>query len=257
MRCPKCGFISFDHLETCLKCNKDVSEVSSQVGGTTFNVEAPLFLKVQDSSDAIDMGGEGDFDDVDDGTGIVDPDLDVLVDDEGDEGIEFDSDLLDSDEDDEYSVSFDDDDMEDTGEEGLDIDLGQFGDFQDDDQETEDEIQIDLPDELADISDLTPPDPSEMPTSREPQVAALDGEGGSGELDLNFDMDELGEDFSLSSSDAEQQKSEVADFSIDDLGLPGKTGPSETVTDLNDGLDDMDADLDFELDLGGLSPPKE
>jgi hypothetical protein len=44
MRCPKCGFISFDHLTSCAKCGKDVSAVASELQGTSINVETPMFL---------------------------------------------------------------------------------------------------------------------------------------------------------------------------------------------------------------------
>jgi len=44
MRCPKCGFISFDHLTSCVKCGKDIAEVASELQGTSINVETPMFL---------------------------------------------------------------------------------------------------------------------------------------------------------------------------------------------------------------------
>ena len=45
MRCPKCGYISFDHVETCLKCKKDISG-KVEVEGTTYHAAAPSFLKI-------------------------------------------------------------------------------------------------------------------------------------------------------------------------------------------------------------------
>ena len=44
MRCPKCGFISFDHLASCSKCGRDISEVASELQGTSIKVEPPMFL---------------------------------------------------------------------------------------------------------------------------------------------------------------------------------------------------------------------
>jgi len=44
MRCPKCGFISFDHLTSCAKCGRDISEVASDLQGTSIKVESPMFL---------------------------------------------------------------------------------------------------------------------------------------------------------------------------------------------------------------------
>jgi hypothetical protein len=47
MRCPKCGYISFDHLETCTKCGKDISSLIGQLTGTVFKAEAPAFLRFE------------------------------------------------------------------------------------------------------------------------------------------------------------------------------------------------------------------
>ena len=44
MRCPKCGFISFDHLTSCAKCGRDIAEVASELQGTSIKVETPMFL---------------------------------------------------------------------------------------------------------------------------------------------------------------------------------------------------------------------
>ena len=46
MRCPKCGYTSFDHLATCKKCLKSLADVSATVNGTTYDAVAPLFLKI-------------------------------------------------------------------------------------------------------------------------------------------------------------------------------------------------------------------
>lgn len=46
MRCPKCGYISFDHLENCKKCNKIFSDVASDLHGTAYDSAAPLFLQL-------------------------------------------------------------------------------------------------------------------------------------------------------------------------------------------------------------------
>jgi hypothetical protein len=46
MRCPKCGYISFDHLETCRKCNKNIGDGAGDLQGTAFDSAAPSFLQV-------------------------------------------------------------------------------------------------------------------------------------------------------------------------------------------------------------------
>lgn len=44
MRCPKCGYISFDGQESCAKCGRDVSQVSTELQGTGIKIEAPNWL---------------------------------------------------------------------------------------------------------------------------------------------------------------------------------------------------------------------
>lgn len=44
MRCPKCGYISFDQQDNCVKCSNDLSALAAELHGTCLNVEAPFFL---------------------------------------------------------------------------------------------------------------------------------------------------------------------------------------------------------------------
>lgn len=44
MRCPKCGYISFDYVESCAKCSRDLSALAEALEGTAFMVEEPDFL---------------------------------------------------------------------------------------------------------------------------------------------------------------------------------------------------------------------
>lgn len=46
MRCPKCGYISFDDLELCKKCKKNITETVRELNGTAFHAEVPLFLQM-------------------------------------------------------------------------------------------------------------------------------------------------------------------------------------------------------------------
>lgn len=46
MRCPKCGYISFDHLETCKKCHKPIGSLTSGMNGTIYDAVPPAFLKL-------------------------------------------------------------------------------------------------------------------------------------------------------------------------------------------------------------------
>lgn len=45
MRCPKCGFISFDVVEACVKCGKNISSASQELHGTVAHIPAPAFLR--------------------------------------------------------------------------------------------------------------------------------------------------------------------------------------------------------------------
>ena len=64
MRCPKCGYITFDHLEFCPKCKKNIAKVSEQLSGDIFKVEVPVFLKFENnehemaSEASVDIPGE-------------------------------------------------------------------------------------------------------------------------------------------------------------------------------------------------------
>ena len=44
MRCPKCGYISFDRQRACGKCNNDLTAVAEQLQGTVGKAAAPFFL---------------------------------------------------------------------------------------------------------------------------------------------------------------------------------------------------------------------
>lgn len=44
MRCPKCGYISFDRQRSCGKCSHDLTAVAEQLQGTAIKAEAPFFL---------------------------------------------------------------------------------------------------------------------------------------------------------------------------------------------------------------------
>ncbi|MCL1979879.1 MAG: hypothetical protein FWG62_02235 [Proteobacteria bacterium] len=45
MRCPKCGFTSFDHLEMCKKCHKYLGNLT-EIIGTTYEATTPQFLAI-------------------------------------------------------------------------------------------------------------------------------------------------------------------------------------------------------------------
>lgn len=44
MRCPKCGYISFDRQKSCSRCSNDLTAVAEQLQGTVGKNAAPFFL---------------------------------------------------------------------------------------------------------------------------------------------------------------------------------------------------------------------
>jgi hypothetical protein len=44
MRCPKCGYVSFDHLNNCMKCSRDLSDCRQDLNLLDFRPEVPFLL---------------------------------------------------------------------------------------------------------------------------------------------------------------------------------------------------------------------
>lgn len=247
MRCPKCGYISFDNMETCLKCGKDISAATSAFQGSTLNVENPSFLKFE-ASEETEIEGAAE---VDGDIEFADPDLEILVDDDDDDGIDFtmEEDEGDTDDDDlalaeEFGEieSFADDEDDDE-ELDLSADLGQFEDvpeedsfsFEDDSvEEVAAEEAMDFPDELADISDLSHPGAGAV-SEAEPEAAMESPAPDPAEPEDDLDFSSLDMDLDLD----EAEEEELA--AVEDSGAEDKKRTS------------MDEELNFDLDLGGLS----
>ena len=273
MRCPKCGYISFDHLANCLNCSKDFSEVSSAALGTTYSATAPSFLKFSQNSapteDDIDL--EPVHDDLEDEFDIVDPDLNILIKEE-DEGIDFhpDDTSLKSefgDSDDDFTVSLDEEPDTGSPDGEIEVDLSQFEDTTQKGGGSgigEEKFTIEMPDELADISDLAPPALSQNTIPAAPERKSVEDEMNFDMVDLDLKLDGLDMDFSLMSPDKGGPEEAIDRLSLDDIDASGsrenkKPSPSPTPQSAPAAKPaemDMDADLDFELDLGGLTIPK-
>jgi hypothetical protein len=64
MKCPKCGYISFDHNEACPKCNKDITDERDNLGLPHFEPSVPYLLgaltgMADDSIMDIEIGAPG------------------------------------------------------------------------------------------------------------------------------------------------------------------------------------------------------
>lgn len=44
MRCPKCGYTSFDNLERCKRCKKNIAAAATALMGTVVDAISPSFL---------------------------------------------------------------------------------------------------------------------------------------------------------------------------------------------------------------------
>jgi hypothetical protein len=86
MRCPKCGFISFDHLTSCTKCGKDIAEVASELQGTSIKLETPMFL----SAALAGYGDrEGSFEEISMETEVEEGVVDISMETEVEEGVDI------------------------------------------------------------------------------------------------------------------------------------------------------------------------
>lgn len=257
MRCPKCGYISFDHLETCGKCSKDLSAVSATLGGGLYSTEAPRFLMVA-------AEGEGVFDDAFDQTEdriiniddeLVDSELDILVaeeDDDSDREIEAFH----------LSMSGDEEDLAFVDElDEQDVELGEVdeeGGFSLEEPSDDSGFRLSLPDELADISDLAAPVFGEETNvdldlaEDTPPVEGITQDSDYDLDDLNLELDSFDDLMGASAGGLG-----AFELSLDDIDF-SSTVPREVETAIaDDGSLDMDSELDFELDLGGISLHKE
>ncbi len=161
MRCPKCGYISFDHLESCKKCNKQVSDYSSEINGTTYDMESPSFLQfvVTEEEDAFEeQPVEAIEEFIEEADGVIElADFDDGPEPSGEPSIELDEISLDIE--DEVVEVVEDDDIV-LNLDDLD-DASPLEDFNIESSTDQDEQEINAsPIDFGDldISDLTPPD---------------------------------------------------------------------------------------------------
>lgn len=270
MRCPKCGYISFDNLEECLKCSKDIKAVSSDLFGSTYNIQAPTFLHLHREqkeepseqmglSGASFLGGDDEY---------VDEELNILVDEE-ESSVEGEIGFA---EDEQVDLELsEEDEQEDDSE--IEIDFSQFEDadelkgdlFEADEVEAEEAQQeqvaqppltIEMPGELSDISDLAPPE-KDVKKDEQPAVNSAESDFADLDLDnLNFDLglDDLDEE-----QPAKPETLEAAVLALDEIDFTETLaeGSSDAAKKSESTDMDLDLDLDFDLDLGSLSIQEE
>ncbi|MBT8346632.1 MAG: hypothetical protein KJO28_10025 [Desulfofustis sp.] len=245
MRCPKCGYISFDNVDKCLKCRKNIADVSSQFQGSVLNVATPVFLKlVPDEEEVGEMEiPQEEVEIEEEDLELSDPDLDILLDEE--EGGTTEVQLEMEDEGLETSAlgQLNDNlsEIESFSEEGTEeeaaLELGELDEMEMEqafsDEEPEETPNLKMPDELSDISDLSPPE-------KEETVSEAPPEGQPAESEIDLDFGDLAEEFG--------KEATTAAAAVGAAGVAAESKKEGQTLSL-----DMDEELDFDLDLGGLS----
>ena len=84
MRCPKCGFISFDYVNNCEKCGKDLGETAAVLGPFLMPAVGTSWFEAPEDPDATLEADTGIFAAETDAAGVDLADIDVsdLVSDE-------------------------------------------------------------------------------------------------------------------------------------------------------------------------------
>ena len=251
MRCPKCGYISFDKVESCSKCAASLAEISENILGTAQKVEAPAFL-------ASVIGGTG-------GEAAFEESQDAYA-----EETEFD--LSDAVEEEAPDEDLMEDDIDLAGEEEIElqaeesdvpsIDLSQFDETQDDAVEEEAladvELEVDAadePDEDGSI-DFHMEEEFELEPQAEPsQEASLPEEGEEvASPGLDFELEEEGAAVELEELPDIGGEEELVLDSESELSLDEAAAESEPEPELEP---EGGISLDLDVDLGDDEPAED
>ncbi len=239
MRCLKCGYISFDKVQTCSKCAASLAEVSESISGTVLKVETPFFLASVMSEDKEDFGGE-EFDlseavddeavDVD----VAEEDVDAYLD-EGEE-VEIDEDESDV----------------------PSIDLSQFEEGQDESLEEEDgdvEVELDMGDEDEGDEDhsidfqLEDEDTSGLEVEAEEPEEPEESPEVAGSIDFELDSEEESDSTEIEpDAESELDAIEVGELELGEEFEPEPSFESSGETKEVEAEGGISLDLDVELE---------
>ncbi|MGV1100914.1 hypothetical protein ACUUL3_16070 [Thiovibrio sp. JS02] len=242
MRCPKCGYISFDRQEACVKCNADVTAVAEQLRGTVADAEAPYFLGSVLGGQAVAFHGQPEISSGEEETAfdLGELDADALPEHADFEGGESDLDLA--------GAPLDDEEIAGPVLQPLgleDIDVSDLVPPQDDEAP---ELSLDVEEEAV----VVPPEPEPLPEEEE-QGLAMDIELPSlDDEDLLSSREEaevLGEYGEKAEAAQAADEDEIVDLSsLMDLG-----GDSEPPAEEEAVAADKGGDFDLSLDDDGLA----
>lgn len=259
MQCPKCGYISFDHLEVCVKCKKNIKAVSDSLHGTVFQAKAPAFLQLHPQQTQDEMGGDDVFlKKPGAGDDYIDDDLEILIEDapEQESEIEIAEDSREGDLKMETGEAAAGEGEEDDRE--IEIDFSQFEDTHDDEAALADEgekeersFSMEMPEALSDISDLAPPGKKGAAAKETSQITAKKTVDTPDVDDLDFDLGL--DDLDSHQAPAPVSAKEETTLSLDDIDFSDTLTKSSPTEPSKIGATDMDEELNFDLDLGGLS----
>ena len=247
MKCPKCGYISFDHNEFCPKCNKNIAVIRDKMGMPSYKASPPSMLGA--------LTGEGN-----------DSGVDIKVQSSGETASVLDQEsglsLEDSQTIEAMEKTFKDSqefeiELETTLDEGKEESL----------KDDADELELDLED--LDIEAAHDEQEKSAKIVRDPSLSPLEGEDVEEtavfdpieleEETTSFDLDDLSRDESGTVSEDKIQEKTEDDVSIDLEGLASSLEePTEDLskvikTEDVETTDSMEIeDLELDLDLEGL-----
>lgn len=246
MKCPKCGYVSFDHNQACPKCKKDISAERNKLNLPDFEPSVPFLLgaltgEAEEAGMDIDLSGP-------EAPVLSPPDEELAAEPLSNAGSEesLEEEAIEFGESDQ-DLSLDLEDIEGPSEEEGDIDLSGG---------EEDSMPMDLEMFSSDES------PTEEPPAEEESVVADD--------DMSLDLEELGLDDDeltgavtedASSVQGEEPEMELESIPLDDADLlteePAPDEEEEQEIVLN--LDELKVNETGELEIGSpeIEPPLE
>ena len=218
MRCPKCGYISFDYNQICPKCNKDISSEQVKTNLPSYKPDPPSLLGAligdADESHAgleVDSSSEYEADapdeSLDDSGGLEGEELSA----DDSQEIEM---SLDADESGELEISVDD-------SEGLEISADDSGEFEDV-GEMEISTEESMPDFALEVSDTDEiAFETDEVTPEEPETPLSMPDEGEGLEEISLDLGDLTEEGTVtetSGGDEEMLAIDLGDLALDETG---------------------------------------
>lgn len=236
MRCPKCGYISFDQMEICGGCKKNIAKFSKDLSGVVFKSESPDFLWFKQPEEEVPEEEMPE---------------DEAAEEEESDGVDFaldEEESADSGSDVEFAVDSADSGLDISADQPQEIEFDLSADIGTDEEpeqeEAKEEIAFDLPDMEETVSAPKP----ENARKEEDMGLSLETTGSAGGLDdlgLDFDFDDSAAAPAKPAKAAKPEKKESPlDLDLAGLDLDGLMPPSA----------EEEAKVDFSFSgLGDLS----